>query len=107
VNDWIENWNFDVLTDEWPDAICFLFPPEHLTRAAMSRAILENMQGKDVIFLAKDRMLERTIDTVISRTVGIYKQMGSLVFEPFKRQDDASYSLYLFLTPETVGRIML
>ena len=73
----------------------------------MNRAILENLQGKDVIFLAKDRMLDRTIDIVISRTVGIYKHMGSLVFEPFRKQDGDSYGLYLFLTPKTVGRIML
>ena len=107
VPDWLEGWNYDLLEQEWPPGMSYVFPPETHVAAAMNKAILEHLKGKDIIVMAVESKLDRAFDKAITRKLGIYQQMGNVIFEPFRKQSNIGMGLYLFLTPATLQRILV
>jgi len=87
--------------------MCYLFPPESHNAAAMDRAILESMKGTDVIFVAMENKVDRAFDRVVSRQIGIWYDLGSPLFEPYKERSANVYGIYVFLAPHTISRIYL
>jgi len=96
-----------MLTDDWPRTMCYLFPPESHNSAAMDRAILESMKGTDVIFIAMENKVNRAFDKVVSRQIGIWYDLGSPLFHPYKERSENVYGIYIFLAPNTISRIYL
>ena len=72
--------NFDVLRDPWPDTLCYLFPPEKIAAAAITRTLLEWFNGKDVIFIGREAMLDRVFDLCVTRAVSIHEHLGTPIF---------------------------
>jgi len=103
--DWVADFCFDCLRDAWPDTMCFLFPPEKIAAAAVTRALLEWFNGKDVIFIGRELLLNRLFDLSVTRDIAIHAHLGSPIFEPHMHQADGTYGVYLFLQPTTMDRI--
>jgi len=106
VPDWLQGFNFDCLRDDWPDTMCYLFPPEKIAAAAITRALLMWLNGKNVIFVGRELLLNRALDLCATRDVAVYAHLGSPIFEPFMHQATETYGVYLFLQPATMDYIL-
>ena len=102
---WESGRHFDVLYDEWPQTMLLACPPDALAKAVMSRTVQEYMQGKEVIFIGRNCLLDTHLERTFVRQLAMRKHLGSPVMTPFRDEAGRSYSLYLFLQPETITRI--
>jgi len=85
----------------------FLFPPVSLTGACMMRACYEYLEGKDIVALVQEELVDKTFDWRVARKLSLFKVLGKPVFKPFKETNPFVYSLYIFLQPDTYKRMML
>jgi len=102
---WQSGHNFDVLNDEWPDAMLLACPPDTLTSAAMARTVVEYLEGKDIIFVGQEHLLDGPLERTFVRRLALKKHIGSPVMEPYRSQAFRSFAVYMFLQPATLTRI--
>jgi len=96
-NCWLESWNYNVLTDPWTDGMNYVFPPESLMGACMTRACLEFVNGKDIVLVVREDLVDREFDKHVSRKLNIGGALGKVIFKPFKTKAANEYCVYLFL----------
>jgi len=102
---WVGGKHFDVLTDDWPDVMLWVAPPDSLAQAVMTRVVKEHLDGKDIIFVGREFNMDTKLDRTFVRALGIHKHVGTPILLPFRKQATRSLAVYCFLQPATITRI--